>query len=77
MQKTHTKTQKTQRSFFLQNRKNTEMKKFAYCVVTFVPIKILTCWTPHNDHLSLSFVKYIDKVSEKMARCGPKTATNE
>ena len=29
------KTQKTQMSFFVQNRKKTEMEIFAFCVLTF------------------------------------------
>ena len=37
--KKHTQKRKKRKGvFFLQNRKNTEMKKFAYCVVTFEPI---------------------------------------
>jgi hypothetical protein len=32
------KTQKTQMSVFVQNRKNSEMEIFAFCVITFEPI---------------------------------------
>ena len=32
--------QKTQISLFLQNHKKPEMEKFAFCVITFEPIKI-------------------------------------
>ena len=34
------KTQKTQMSFFLQNCKKMEIEIFAFCVITFEPIKI-------------------------------------
>ena len=34
------KTQKTQMSVFVQNRKKKEMEIFAFCVITFEPIKI-------------------------------------
>ena len=33
-------TQKTQTSIFVQNHKNTEMEKFAFCVITFEKTKI-------------------------------------
>jgi hypothetical protein len=32
-------------------------KKFAFCVITFEPIKIQTCSATQNDCLNLSFVK--------------------
>ena len=32
---------------------------FAFCVITFEPIKILNCLAPQNDGLNLSFVKDI------------------
>ena len=34
------KRKKKQISFFLQNHKNPEMEMFAFCVITFEPIKI-------------------------------------
>ena len=34
------KTQKTQMSVFVQNRKKTEMEIFAFCVIFFEPIRI-------------------------------------
>ena len=62
------KTQKTQLCVFVQNRKQQEMEMFAFCVITFEPIKIQTCSTPQNVCLNLSFVKDIHVVGEKMAR---------
>ena len=32
---------------------------FAFCVITFEPIKVQTCSAPQNDCLNLSFVKDI------------------
>ena len=50
------------------------MEIFVFCVITFEPIKILTCLAPQNDGLNLSFVKdsYVD--GGKLARNGRKTA---
>ena len=45
---------------------------FSLCVITFEPIKILTCSAPQNDHLNLSFVKYIHVVAKKMTWNGGK-----
>ena len=45
--------------FFLQNRTKTKMEIFAFCVITFEPIKIYTRLAPQNDRLNLSFVKNI------------------
>ena len=36
------KMQEMQMSVFVQNRQKTEMEIFLFCVITFVPIKILT-----------------------------------
>ena len=47
---------------------------FAFCVITFKPIKIQTCSAPQNDRLNLSFVKYIHVVGKTMARNGQKIA---
>jgi hypothetical protein len=41
---------------------------FAFCIITFEPIKIQTCSAPQNDHLNLSLVKVIYVVGRKMAR---------
>ena len=41
---------------------------FAFCDVTFEPIKIQTCSAPQNDCLNLSFVKVTHVVGKKMAR---------
>ena len=53
------KTQKTQLSIFLQNRKKTKMEIFGFCAITFEPVKIETCLATQNDCLNLSFVKDI------------------
>ena len=53
--------------FFLQNCKNTEMKKLAFCITTFEPIKITTCKAPQNDRLILSFVIDCHIVGKQMA----------
>ena len=47
---------------------------FAFCVITFEPIKIQTCSASQNDRLNVSFVKdtYVD--GEKVDRNGSKTA---
>ena len=42
------------------------MKPFVFFVITFDPIKILTCSAPQNDRLNLSFVKDINLDGEKM-----------
>ena len=39
---------------------------FAFCVITFEPIKIQTCSAPQNDRLIFSFVKDIKVGVEKM-----------
>ena len=57
-------------SVFVQNRKKKEIEIFAFCVITFEPIKIQTCLAPQNDSLNLSFVKNINVVGETMARNG-------
>ena len=44
--------------FFLQNGKNPETEIFAFCVITFEPIKIWTCLNP-------SFVKEIHVICKK------------
>ncbi len=46
---------------------------FAFCVITFVPIKILTLAAHQNDRLNLSFVKDEHTYLEKMARIGLNT----
>ena len=62
--------QKTQVRSFLQKK----WKRKYFCVITFEPIKFLTCSRPQNDRLNFSFVKDIHVVGEKMARNGRKTA---
>ena len=47
------KLKKTQMSFFLQNHKKTEIEIFAFCFLTFEPIKIKTRLAPQNDRLKL------------------------
>ena len=51
-----------------------EMEIFAFCVITFEPIKIWTQLAPQNDRLNLSFVKDKNIGGEKMTRNGRKTA---
>ena len=41
-----------------------EMEIFAVCVITFEPIKILTCSSLQNDRLNLSFVKDIKVIGK-------------
>ena len=42
---------------FVQIHKKTKMEIFAFCVLTFEPIRIQTSQAPQNDRLHLSFVK--------------------
>ena len=50
---------------------------FAFCVMTFEPIKIYTCSAPQNDRQNFSFVKdtYVD--GKKVTRNGRKMAIFE
>ena len=66
------KMQKMQITFFLQNHKKTEMKAFAFHVITFEPLNIQTHQVPQNDHLNFSFVPVDLMVGEKMAKNGKK-----
>ena len=50
------------------------MEVFAFCVITFEPIKIQNCEAPQNDRLNLTFVKDGHIVGKKMAGNGHKTA---
>ena len=43
----------TQMRSFLQNHKTPEAEMFAFCVITFEPIKIQTCLAPQNYNLNL------------------------
>ena len=43
---------------------------FAFCVITFEPVKIQTCSSPQNDCLNLRSAKDIDTVGKKMPRNG-------
>ena len=54
--------------------KKTEREIFAFCVITFEPIKTQTRSAPQNDCLNFSFVKDTPVVGEKMARKGWKMA---
>ena len=45
---------------------------FCIFVITFVSIKIQTCYASQNDHLNLLFVKYNHVAGIKMAKYGPK-----
>ena len=48
----------------------------AFYVITFEPIKFLTCSAPQNDRLKFSFVKDIHVVREQMARNGHLSVAN-
>ena len=52
----------------------TETEIFAFCVVTFEPIKIWTFFAPQNDRLNLSFVKDIYVIGKRITRSGLKAA---
>ena len=56
----------------MQKRKKRELEMFAFCVITFEPIKIQTCSTPQNDRLNLSFVNDNHVFGKKKARNGRK-----
>ena len=45
---------------------------FVFCVITIVPVMILTHKVPQNGRLDLSSVKEEDTAGEKMARYGSK-----
>ena len=47
---------------------------FAFCVITFEPVKIATLSAHQNDRLYLSFVKDIYAVGKTLARNGRKMA---
>ena len=64
----------TQITSFLTKLKKTEREIFAFCVITFEPIKTQTRSAPQNDCLNFSFVKDTPVVGEKMARKGWKMA---
>ena len=67
-----TQNGKTQNYFFYKIAKKREMEMFAFCVITFEPIKIQTCSAPQNDRLNLSHV-----VGGNMARNGRKSVIYE
>ena len=57
-------------SVFGQNHKILEMEIFAFCVISFQPIRIQIHYECENDHLNLSFVKdgkKVDRNGCKMA----------
>jgi hypothetical protein len=58
---------------FLPKNQHTQMEIFLFCVITFEQFKIQTYSVPQNDHLNLSFVKYIKVAGKKKARNGHKT----
>ena len=64
-------------SFFYKITKSREKEIFAFCVITFEPIKVKTCSAPQNDRLNLSFVKDFYLVAKKMARNGRKMTIYE
>ena len=49
------------------------MEIFAFCVISFEPIKFQTHQAPQNDRLNLNFVKDAHTYGEKMVRNGHKT----
>ena len=51
-----------------------KMEKFAFCVITFEPIKIQTHSAPQNDRLNFSFVKDIHVDGGNLAWNSCKTA---
>ena len=57
---------------FTKLKKKMEKEIFAFCVITFEPIKLQTCSAPQNDRLNFSFMKDIYVVGEKMASKGRK-----
>ena len=73
------KMQKLQESVFVQNCKKPKLEIFAFCVITFEPIKILNRSAPQNDHLNHSFAKDVHVVGngKKVARNGRKMAIYE
>ena len=48
------------------------MKPFVFFVITFDPIKILTCSAPQNDRQNLCFVKDTNLDGENMTINSPK-----
>ena len=54
--------------FFLQNRKKGKTEIFAFCVITFEPIKIQSYFLPQSDYLNRSYVKYIHVAGEKIPK---------
>ena len=58
-------TQKSQKTLdkwglFYKITKIWKTEIFAFCIITFEPIKIQTCSAPQNDRQNLSFVKDIN-----------------
>ena len=60
-----------EKKFFTKLKK---MEIFAFCVITFEPIKLQTHSAPQNGRLNFSFVKDVHVVGEKVARMGRKMA---
>ena len=59
---------------FLQNHKNPEAEIYAFCIISFESIEILTHSSPQNDRLNLSGVKDIYIDGGNLARNVRKTA---
>ena len=64
-------------SVFVQNYKNSEIKIFDFCVISFELNRIQIRYSPQNDGLNLSFVKDAHTNGIKMARNGHKMAIYE
>ena len=60
--------------YFFASQPSQEMEIFAFCVITFEPIKIQTNSAHQNDRLNLSFVKDKHAVGKNMARNSHKPA---
>ena len=64
MQKKTKNAKNTIESFLIKLQKM-EMEMFAFCVITFEPIKIQNCSAPQNDRLNLSFMKRLYSLFER------------
>jgi hypothetical protein len=56
-----------------EDRRLVVTASFAFCIITFEPIKVQTSSAPQNDLVNLSFVKDIYADGQKLARNGRKT----
>ena len=64
-------------SVFVQNQKNLDMETFAFCIISFEPIRIQIHYAPQNDRLNLNFVKDKHTDGKKVGRNGRKMAIYE